>query len=175
MATNSRYFLGIFDTEEKLLQAVKSVRSGGYAIHDCYTPYAVHGLDQAMGMRNTRFAWASFIGGLTGFATAIALEVWTSAINWPINVGGKPFISLPAFIPIIFELTVLLTGLTSLLAFLVVCGLKPSLEPLALGQYRATNDRFILAVGTQGNFSEIEIKAHLAELGATESTWYEEN
>ena len=176
MTKECKLFIGIFDSEEKLLTATHKARESGLGIYDCYTPYAVHGLDQAMGLPQTRLPWVSLLAGLTGLVTAITLQVWTSAYNWPINVGGKPFISVPAFVPISFELTVLFTGLGTTAFFLLYRGLKPTTATVLMSREGATIDKFILAINSnEGTFSESQARQLLGAQGALESKWYEEN
>lgn len=176
MAKERKLFIGVFDTEEKLLAATKQASGSGLSIYDCYTPYAVHGLDQAMGMPQTRMPWVSLLCGVTGLATAIGLQVWTSAVDWPINVGGKPFVSIPAFVPISFELTVLFTGLGSVGFFLLYRNLKPTLGHVDMSGEGATIDKFILAIDSgAGTFSEAQVRQMMTAQGALESKWYEEN
>jgi hypothetical protein len=138
-----KVLVGYFDTEEQLLGATRDARETGLAIHDVYTPYAVHGMEEALGLRHSRLPWVCFAAGLTGLVMALSLQYYTSVVSWPINVGGKPFNSLPAFIPVAFELTVLVAGLSSVAAFFLRSRLLPgrSASPLP----RVTNDRFALA------------------------------
>ncbi|MBZ4416934.1 DUF3341 domain-containing protein [Myxococcus sp. RHSTA-1-4] len=136
--------IGYFDSEEKVLDATRAVREAGYALHDVYTPYAVHGMDDAMGLRPSRLTWVCFGAGLTGAAAALSLQYYTSVVSWPLNVGGKPFNSFPAFIPVSFELTVLFAALTTVAAFLIRAKLFPGNKRVALP--RVTDDRFAIAV-----------------------------
>ena len=167
-------FIGVFETEAQILAAVRAARSAGYEIVDCFTPYAVHGLDSAMGVRHTKLGWVALAAGFLGFGTAVGLQVWTSAFNWPINVGGKPMVSAPAFVPVTFELTVLFCGLITVAALFLRCWLKPFSDPPGLAQYRGTNDRFVLALGTKSNYSETEMSQFMVQQGAIESKWHEE-
>ena len=102
-----KFVVGCFDDEEVLFPAVSKVRKAGYKIHDVYTPFAVHGLDHALGLRETSLHTAGFIYGITGTTTAISCISWILTKDWPLNFGGKPHFALPAWIPICFELTVL--------------------------------------------------------------------
>lgn len=140
-----RYLVGYFEQEEQVVEATRAAREAGLPIHDVYTPYAVHGLDAAMGLRPSRLTWVCFGAGLTGGALALWFQWWTSAVDWALNVGGKPFNSLPAFIPITFELTVLTAGLVTVAALLARAKLFPGKAREALP--RVTNDRFALALG----------------------------
>jgi hypothetical protein len=113
-ADNTRFTAAYFKREEDLLAATREARAAGFEIHDVYTPYAVHGLDEAMGLQRTRLAWIAFAAGVLGLACGLLLQIWTSAYDWPLNVGGKPFNSFPLFIPVTFELTVLFSGLIAI-------------------------------------------------------------
>jgi len=140
-----RLLHALFEREEDILNATRLVREYGYEIVDVYTPYAVHGLDRAMGLKPSRLTWACFIGGLTGLSIAISLQYWTSAVDWPIDVGGKPWNSWPAFVPVSFELTVLFAGFTSLFALFARAKLYPGKQVETIHP-RVTNDRFLLVL-----------------------------
>ena len=100
--------LVVFDEEGRFVQRSEEecVRSG-YKLHDVYTPFPIHGLDKEMGLRDTSIHTAGFIYGITGTATALGFMSWVFTKDWPLNIGGKPHFALPAWIPIMFELTVL--------------------------------------------------------------------
>ncbi len=164
--------VGYFEDEERLLAATRWVRSAGFKLHDVYTPYAVHGLDEAMGLRRSRLTWVCFIGGLVGLLSAIALQYYTSVVSWPLNVGGKPPNSAPAFVPLSFELTVLVAGLTTVLALFIRSRLGPGARSLSLP--RTSDDRFALAIDTRGTFVDPEeALAALRRLGAVETGYAE--
>jgi hypothetical protein len=95
-----------------------------------------------MGLRRSRLTWVCFLAGLTGGSSALAFQVWTSAVSWPLNIGGKPFASYPAFVPVTFELTVLSAALVSAAAFLFRSRLFPGRRSAPLP--RVTDDRFAL-------------------------------
>jgi hypothetical protein len=127
------YLLGLFDDEEVLLNAVDRVRAEGLKIHDCVTPFAVHGLDHRMGLRESKLHVGGFWVGATACITALTFMTWVFVGNWPIVFGGKPHFSFPAFIPITFEFTVLNASLWMTVGFLVLCHLWP-------GRYRESLD-----------------------------------
>lgn len=136
--------IATFSDEGALLAAVRAVRTAGVAIDDAYTPYAVHGLDEAMGLRRSRLTWVCFLAGLTGASIAIGFQVWSSTVSWPLNVGGKPFASVPAFLPVTFEFTVLSAALISAGAFFLRSRLFPGRRSTPLP--RVTDDHFALVV-----------------------------
>lgn len=161
-----KYLLAIFDREDALLDATEAARAHGLPIHDAFTPYAVHGLDKAMGQRRSRLPLATLLAGVMGCLIAIGFQIWSSAWDWPIDVGGKPYISLPAFIPITFELTVLLGGLGTFFALLVRCRLFPGARK-PLPDMQVTDDRFVLAIDASGrSFASDKAIALLKEKGA---------
>lgn len=135
--------VAIFDGPEKVLEAAWAANKKGFKDYESYTPFPVHGMEEALGLRLSIVPWATFLCGLAGFITANALQIWTSAYNWPINVGGKPFNSYPAFVPIMFELTVLFAGLGTVAFLFFLIGLPNSRRPI---DPRLTNDRFALYV-----------------------------
>jgi hypothetical protein len=142
-----RWTIGIYAGEGPLLAAVKGARGQGLAIDDVYAPYAIHGLDEAMGIRRSRLALATLAGGLLGLSSAIALEVYCAVVDWPLDVGGKPANSALAFLPIAFELTILAAGLATAAGFLWRTGLRPARRGRpALDGLRATDDRFVIVL-----------------------------
>jgi hypothetical protein len=139
-----RYVAAWFKSEEEILTAARAARAGGYAIRDAYTPYPVHGLDDAVGLRRSRLTRIALAGGIAGLGFALLLQLWVSLSDWPMNIGGKPEAPLPLFVPVSFELTVLISGLSTVAAFLIISRLRPAAKlPLFQG---ATDDRFVLVL-----------------------------
>jgi hypothetical protein len=136
-----------FEREEDLLQAAEKARREGFVIRDIYSPYPVHGTDRALGLRRSRLPRAAFVFGLLGVALAFWFQFWVSAIDWPINIGGRPWNSLPAFVPVAFEMMVLCSGLGLALTWLFACRLYPGKKPLQPSD-RVTDDRFVLEIST---------------------------
>jgi hypothetical protein len=139
-----RGLLALYDNPDALLSAAAQIRELGYRNVDAYTPYPVHGLSEALGIRKSWVPYVTLVTGLSGAILGLAFMIWTSAVDWPINVGGKPLVSLPAFIPITFECGVLLGGTMTLAALLVACGLPNYRAPIL--DRDLTNDRFGLFV-----------------------------
>jgi len=140
-----RILVNVFGSEEDIVGAATRARESGYTILDAYTPFAVHGLDVAMGLRPTRLAYVCLALGLTGAIAKLGFQIWTSAWDWPVNVGGKPLVSIPAFVPVTFEVMVLFAGVGTVLAFLLRSRLFPGAAPKAT-YFRATDDQFVLVL-----------------------------
>lgn len=167
---SKRIVYGLYDDEETLLKAVKSARAEGLKIWNCFTPFPVHGLDHAMGIKDTRLHTAGFVFGATGTLTALTFMSWVNTINYPINFGGKPNLSLPAFIPITFELTVLFASVGMVLLYLYINRLAPGIKPEILDP-RTTSYLFLMGFemdpGTeQGQVDDVH--RVLRETGAIE-------
>src|SRR5262249_9734323 len=120
-----RKMVAVFAQEEELLQAVDALRQKHIHVVDVFAPYAVHGLDRALALKPSRLPWVCFFSGLLGAVGMIAFQFWATAVSWPIDVGGKPWNSLPAFVPITFEMMVLLAGIATVVAFIWVAELRP--------------------------------------------------
>ncbi len=119
---------GLWLDDHEVVEAARKVREAGFKKFDAITPFPVHGMEEAIGIKRSMIPYVTFVAGVTGFLAAVALQYWTSAISWPINVGGKPFFSGPAFVPVMFELTILFAALSSVGALFVLCKL-PKLDP----------------------------------------------
>ncbi|HEU4555559.1 MAG TPA: DUF3341 domain-containing protein [Chitinophaga sp.] len=162
-----KFVVGCFDDEAVLFPAVKKVRAAGYKIHDVYTPFPVHGLDHAMGLRETSLHTAGFIYGITGTTTALSFMSWVFTSDWPMNIGGKPHFSLPAFIPITFELTVLFSAVGMMLTFCYLCQLAPGVKKHVFHP-RQTDDKFVMAIEITSKTSAEDVKNFLGSVGAHE-------
>jgi hypothetical protein len=154
-----RYTAAFFANEDDLLAGAGAARRAGFEIHDAYTPFAVHGLDRAVGLPPSRLTWIAFVAGAVGLVFALALQVWTSAYDWPLNVGGKPFNSFPLFIPVAFELTVLFSGL-------IAIGVLFARHQMWLFSQRrvferVTDDRFVLVLKQSDASFDIEKAVNL--------------
>ena len=162
--------LGIFDDESALVGAIEAVRGEHLRIVDVYAPYAVHGLDRVLGLKRSRLSLVCLIGGALGAILKLWFEIWTAAVDWPVNVGGKPWNSLPAFVPITFEVMVLFAGLSTVAAFLIVSRLRPG-KPARPIHPRITNDRFALLIEeTDASFDVERVRRLLEAHGAVEVT-----
>jgi Protein of unknown function (DUF3341). len=162
-----KFVVGNFDDEAVLFPAVKKVRSAGYKIHDVYTPFPVHGLDHAMGLRETSLHTAGFIYGITGTTTALSFMSWVFTTDWPMNIGGKPHFPLPAFIPITFELTVLFSAVGMVMTFMYLCQLAPFVKKHVFHP-RQSDDQFVMVIELTEKTRAEEVKAYLDSVGAKE-------
>ncbi|TPW21473.1 MAG: hypothetical protein FD126_652 [Elusimicrobia bacterium] len=157
-----KLLVGSWDRPEAALAAAKAARAAGLKVHDAYTPFPVHGMDEALGLAPSWLGKACLGFALLGLTGALGFQFWVSVFNWPMNVGGKPFDASPALIPVAFELTVLFAGLGTVGTFLAFRGLSPVRVPEVAG---ATDDRFVLAFPL-AEAQEGRLKAFLAEHGA---------
>jgi hypothetical protein len=164
-----KFVVGNFYDEQVLFPAVKQVRKAGYKIHDVYTPFPIHGLDAAMGLRDTSLHTAGFIYGITGTAVAFSFITWVFTTDWPLNIGGKPFFALPAWIPIIFELTVLFASVGMVLTFCYLCQMAPFVRKDHFSP-RSTDDTFVMAIECNDKTNEAEAMSFLQNVGAAEVT-----
>ena len=160
-----KFITGNFEEEAVLFPAVKKARRSGYKIHDVFTPFPIHGLDHAMGLRDTSLHTAGFIYGITGTSTALGFITWALTIDWQLNFGGKPFFSLPAWIPIMFELTVLFAAVGMVLTFCYLCQLAPFVKKDHFNP-RSTDDTFVMVLECTDKTNEAETLAFLQGLGA---------
>lgn len=163
-------YLAEFKSASALYKAAEKVRDAGFRKWDCYTPYPVHGLDTAMGMKRSILPWFVFIGGVTGCATAFALAYSTQVLIYPTVVQAKPtnIFTVSAFFPIMFELTILFSGFTVLFGLLGLIQLPRLNHPLFASKqfHRATDDGFFIAIEARdAKFGPDSTRSLLAEIG----------
>jgi hypothetical protein len=146
--TRRRIHSLVFETPGATLAAVKALRAEGFEVHDVYSPFAIHGVDEALGLRPSRLGVATLLGGLLGGGAAFAFQIWTHAIDWPLFIGGKTPLALPAQVPVSFELTVLFAAFATVGTLVVTRRLFPRLSPELVAQPdpRVTDDRFVVLV-----------------------------
>lgn len=162
----SSYLLGVFEDDEVVIKAVKKIREQGYNVHEVYSPYPLHGIDPALGYKRSKMPIAAFLFGFAGFSFATWMQLYMSGFDWPLNIGGKPFFAWPSYVPIMFELTVLIGALGMVATFLVSSNLKPVgyKNPLDL---RATDDKIIVAFD-RAKINVERVTELLKEYGASE-------
>lgn len=167
----NKIIYGLFGDDDHVLEATKKIVAKGYRVNEVYSPYPVHGLDTAMGLKYSRLAITSFLFGTMGFAL-ITLLMWFIMISdWPMIIGGKPNFSygqnLPAFIPVTFEATVFCAAHLMVITFLLRCGLFPgssSRNP----DPRTTDDKFLMEIIESDSKKIAEIKSILKKSKAEE-------
>ena len=162
-----KFVVACYNDEKVLFPAVKKVRQAGYKMHDVYTPFAVHGLDHAMGLRETSLHTAGFDYALAGTTTAVTFISWIFTRDWPPNIGGKPHFALPAWIPITFELTVLFSAVGMVLTFCYLCQMSPFVKKHVFHP-RATDDYFVLVLEVTEKTNESDAINFLKSSGAVE-------
>ncbi len=163
---NKSVIYGIYSDEEVLLKAVRNAKSKHLEIMDVFTPFPIHGMDQALGLEESRLHQAGFVFGAIGTLTAFLGMTWIMTSDWPIIFGGKPYWPVPSFIPIIFELTVLFASWGMTITFYTICGLWPGVSNPQL-DLRTTDDKFCLAFDKK-DISEAEARSFFTETGAEE-------
>ncbi len=157
--------VGFFEDEHALLKAAEKTYAAGYRKFDSISPFPVHGMDNAMQLKRSIVPWFTFIAGTLGCTFGVWFQWWTSAVSWPINVGGKPMFSLPAFIPVIFEMTILFGALVSVAGMLWLCGL-PKVDPPVIDP-DLTSHKFALFIPENDDgYNEQKASDHLKSLNA---------
>uniref|UniRef100_UPI004048E11C DUF3341 domain-containing protein n=1 Tax=Roseivirga sp. TaxID=1964215 RepID=UPI004048E11C len=169
MSDSRNFVLGVFDDEDVLLKAVRTVRGAGVKIDEVYSPFPVHGLDEELGYKRSRLPIAAFMFGALGTSLALTMQFWMLGVDWPMIIGGKDFTPLPDFIPVTFELTVLLAAFGMVGTFLVSSDLKPWKNPKML-DLRITDDKHVMAIdlGKNKSIDAKTINSVLKNSGAIE-------
>ena len=169
MDADKHFVVGIFDDEDVLLKGIKKVRNSGVKIQEVYSPFPVHGIDDALGYKKSRLPIAAFMFGMTGTALALLMQIWMLGYDWHMIIGGKNFASLPPFIPVTFELTVLLSALGMVGTFMIVSDMKPYKWPRQF-DIRSTDDKHVMAIDLSANTgkSKDELSRILKDSGASE-------
>lgn len=141
-------WLAEFETPQQLLDATRAARLAGYREMDAYTPYPVEGVADELGLRRTRVPFIVLTAGIVGAVAGYLMQYWTMAIDYPILVGGKPFNSWPAFVPVAFEVAVLIAGLSALFGMLALNGLPQPYHPIfnVARFVEANSERFFLGI-----------------------------
>lgn len=137
-----------FRDVDSVMNAARRVRDAGYTVWDVHTPFPIHGIDKAMGLRPTILPWLVLGGGLTGMVAGLGLTIWTMGYDYPFLISGKPYNSLPAWIPVVFELTILFSALTAVFGMLGLNKLPMLYNPLLCNERfrRVTDDRFFVLI-----------------------------
>lgn len=164
-------YLAEFDSAQEIYHAAEQVRDAGYQRWDCHTPFPIHGLDHAMGVKRSKLPWLVFFGGITGTTTAFLLQYITQNVIYPTVVQGKPTTAIwaiPAWFPVMFELTILFSAFTTLFGLLAIIGLPRWNHPLFASKRfgRFSDDGFMLCIEARDpKFSQEGTKALLEKAG----------
>lgn len=162
-----KYFIGVFTTQKDVVGATESCRDAGLTFHDVFTPYAIHGMERSMGLPPSKITWVTFLCGALGTSIAISGMGYVTWWDWPLNVGGKSPFPFPAFIPIMFELTVLIGGVSTMLGLFALCRIFPG-KPARLWHPRVTDDRFVVVLCCDDKFTEDQARDIFTKYNAEE-------
>ncbi len=168
MSENLYGVMGEFAEPEQLLHAARAAYQAGYRKMDAYSPYAVEGVAEAIGFRKTRVPLVVLLGGIAGAVTAYGMQWYSAVISYPLNVGGRPLHSWPAFIPITFELTILFAAIAGLIGMLAMNGLPKPYHPVfnAPEFKLASQTRFFLCIEANDHvFNAEEVREFFLSLG----------
>ena len=164
-----KFVIGIYEDEDVLLDAISSVRAKGVNIYEVYSPFPVHGIESRLGYKRSRLSIAAFCFGFLGTCLALTMMIGMTTIDWPMIIGGKDFLPLPVFIPVTFEMTVLLSAFGMVGTFFVISDLKPWGKPKTF-DLRSTDDKHVMAIEIEkNNMSEAALKKLLKSNGASEA------
>ena len=169
-AMTTKYgLLAEFENPADALHAAALVRDAGYRRWDVFTPFPVHGMDEAMGLGRSKVGWFTFLGGLTGFSCGMLMIWWMNAYDYPLVVAGKPLFSPIFAFPVAYECTILLGAFGSLFGMLFLNRLPKLYNPLFQSErfIKATHDRFFVAIeATDPKFSDVETRKLLETAGS---------
>lgn len=161
--------LAEFDKPAEVMHAAEQVRDAGYKVWDVHTPYPIHGMDEAMGLKNSKVGWFTFIGGVTGYFSGMLLIWWTNAVDYKIMIGGKPMFSPFGAFPPSYELTILFGAFGALLGMLFLNRLPRLHHPLLKhDRFKlVTHDKYFIVIETADpKYSPKETRELLEKLGS---------
>jgi len=166
MKKQTKMLAGLFENPDTVLKTAAQAREQGLKPIDVYGPYPIHGMDEALGLKKSWIPYPVLVMGLLGMALTYLFMAWTSAVDWPLNVGGKPLVSWPALVPITFAGLVLFAGFTNLISLLIACKLPRTrvniIDP------RVTHDVFALVFNDNQADTSAKIREFLKRNGAYE-------
>lgn len=168
---NKKLIYGIFEDDDVLLKAIGSLKEKGLKIVDVISPYPIHGMDKALGLKRTRISICCFLYGATGTSLALLMMWYMNIFDWPMDIGGKPsfalYKNLPAFIPVTFESTVLCAAHGMVITFLLRSKILPGVEPKII-DVRQSDDRMVMAVQVKDNQTAADFRTMIMAEGAVE-------
>lgn len=167
-------YTGIFDTPDQIIHVAEKTSEHGFKKYDVHTPYPLHGMNKAMKLPPSKLGYVALVVGLSGALAALLIMFWMSAVDYPIIIGGKPFFSFPAYVPVMFEVTVLSASIATVLTMLFVFFKLPNnAHPLhdTIYMKKVSSDKYGISIQAEDEkFNEEEVKKFLTELGAKEIT-----
>jgi len=170
--------MGVYDTPADAMHAAETVRDAGYKRWDVHTPFPVHGMDEAMGLQNSKVGWFSFIGGVSGYTLGMIMIYWMNAVDYKIVIGGKPMFSPFFSFPVSYECTILLTAFFTLGGMAFLNRLPKLHNPLLKNRtfcQGATHDKFIVVIETSDpRYSNVETRDLLESTGCKHIEYIEE-
>jgi len=167
-----------FESTSQLLEAAKKMHESEYKKYDCHSPFPIHGLDKAMGLKRSSLGWLVGLAAIIGTSGALALQWWTSTIDYPLVISGKPLFSYQAYVPVTFAVGVLLSAFTALFGMLALNGLPRFNHPVFNSdQFKAASDHlFFISVEVEDpQFDETKTIQFLESIGGTDCELLQEN
>ncbi|MCP4632633.1 MAG: DUF3341 domain-containing protein [candidate division Zixibacteria bacterium] len=168
----TKVILSRFEGTRELLHAAEKVREAGYKKFDCHSPFPIHGMDRAMGLKRSPLGWMVGLSAIVGTSGALLLQWWTSTIDYPLVISGKPLFSFQAYVPVTFALGVLLSAFTALIGMLILNGLPRFNHPVfdSMNFERVTDDGFFISIETDDSLFDVErTKALLESIGGKDT------
>jgi len=160
------FIISHYTNEEKMLSSLIMLKKHHINVYDVFTPYPIHQVEELMDIKRSKLPVVCFVAGILGFSLALGFQTWVFNVSWPIVVGGKPFQSIPAFMPVTFEITVLLGGLITVAAFFIRTKIYPGKKvvPISL---KITDDGYVIAIeNVDAKYDHNEVKGLLVNSGA---------
>jgi len=164
---NNKLMLGIYNNPDTTYDATEYLVENGYDVKDVYSPFAIHGIERVLKIKRTRLSVAAFVFAMLGIASAISLIMYTGYFDWQINIGGKPFMHLPTYVPITFELGVLFTAFGLVGTFFIVNRMFWGRNTDVI-DIRVTDDHFVIAINIHSNTDVKALERSLIDNGAIE-------
>ncbi len=162
--------LAEFRNPKELIDAAKLVNQNGYRNYDTYSPFPIHGMDKAMSLQKSKLGWIVISHGLLGFTGAIAMIYWMMVVDYPLNISGKTLMNIPAWVPVIFELTILLSAFGAVFGMFFLNGLPKLNHPLFTSENfkKATDDGFFVCIEAEDpQFDSEKVQKLLSDAGAS--------
>ncbi len=169
MAKYKNGSVGIWDDEHEVVEAARRTRAAGYTKFEAISPYPVHGMEEAMGIKRSWIPYLTFLFGICGCLGGLLLTYYVAVVDWPINIGGKPFFSLPAFIPILFECTIFCAAHGSVIVLLFIACRLPKVDPPIIDPSLSSHRFAIFIPEDDTGYDRANAQKFLKDLGAKET------